>query len=65
MPKAPKNRSGRKPGKSVRIVLSFTREQLTLIDRASSKEDDNRANWIRRRSLADARAVLGIAPEEK
>jgi len=49
------------PLKNVKIVLSFTQEQIGLIDRAAAKEDDNRANWSRRRLLADARAALGIA----
>jgi hypothetical protein len=48
--------------KSVKITLSFTDEQVDLLDRAAAKADDNRANWIRRRVLADARADLGIAP---
>jgi uncharacterized protein (DUF1778 family) len=46
--------------KSVKITLNFSAEQIDIIDRAAAKEDDNRANWIRRRALHDARAELGI-----
>jgi hypothetical protein len=47
-----------------KITLSFSDEQLELINRAAAHALDNRAHWGWRRLILDARAELGLPLDE-